>query len=71
MSKIKGFNVHRLKARLPGIVTPQAAALLYHAEPEIVPFFAIGLFAGLRVAELERLDWTTSNGKKDWSMSRR
>ncbi|HPA19080.1 MAG TPA: tyrosine-type recombinase/integrase [Verrucomicrobiae bacterium] len=43
------------------IFTPaEAKALLDTAaarDPEIIPFFAIGLFAGLRVAELERLDW--------------
>jgi len=59
ISEITAFNDHRLKTKLPGILTPeQAAALLEHAEREIVPYFAIGLFAGLRVAELERLDWS-------------
>lgn len=59
MLKVKGFNEHRLKAKLPGILTPEEMALLLErAEPEIVPFFAIGAFAGLRVAELERLDWS-------------
>jgi integrase len=59
MLKIKGFNEHRLKAKLPGILTPEEMALLLErAEPEILPFFAIGAFAGLRVAELERLDWS-------------
>jgi integrase len=31
---------------------------LVNAVPEILPYFAIGLFAGLRRAELERLDWS-------------
>jgi integrase len=35
----------------------QAARLLETAPPEILPFVAIGLFAGLRRAEIERLDW--------------
>jgi integrase len=43
----------------PGILSvEQARALLVNATPELVPFFAIGLFAGLRRAELERLDWS-------------
>jgi integrase len=43
----------------PGIFTvEQAAALLENAAPEIVPYIAIGLFAGLRRAEIERLDWS-------------
>jgi integrase len=43
----------------PGILTvEQASALLVNATPEILPYIAIGLFAGLRRAELERLDWS-------------
>lgn len=42
-----------------GIVSPaQAAALLEHAADSILPVIAIGLFAGLREAELKRLDWS-------------
>ena len=43
----------------PGILTVnQAGALLANAEPDIVPYLAIGLFAGLRTAEIEKLDWS-------------
>jgi len=44
----------------PGILTvPQAAALLENAEQfGLLPFAALGLFAGLRQAELMRLDWS-------------
>ena len=43
----------------PGILTvEQATALLVNAAPEILPYIAIGLFAGLRRAEIERLDWS-------------
>jgi integrase len=31
--------------------------LLEVASPEILPYFAIGAFAGLRASEIERLDW--------------
>jgi integrase len=31
---------------------------LSHSRPEMVPFLAIGAFAGLRSAEIERLDWS-------------
>lgn len=42
-----------------GILTPQEAAMLLSgADAEIRPAIAIGLFAGLRVSELERLDWS-------------
>lgn len=37
---------------------PEAAKLLENAAPEILPYIAIGLFAGLRRAEIERLDWS-------------
>jgi integrase len=43
----------------PGILTvTQAARLLEIATPDVLPHIAIGLFAGLRRAELERLDWS-------------
>lgn len=42
-----------------GIVSPvEAAAMLAGADPEIRAVIALGLFAGLRIAELERLDWS-------------
>ena len=41
-----------------GILTvEQTALLLESAAPELLPYLAIGAFAGLRRAELERLDW--------------
>lgn len=41
------------------IFTPQEIShLLTHSRPEMVPFLAIGAFAGLRSAEIERLDWS-------------
>ena len=43
----------------PGILkVDEARALLENASAEILPYFAIGLFAGLRRAEVERLDWS-------------
>lgn len=40
------------------IFAPQEIAhFLSHARLEMVPFLAIGAFAGLRSAEIERLDW--------------
>jgi integrase len=42
----------------PGILTiEQIVRLLDAASPEILPYFAIGAFAGLRASEIERLDW--------------
>ena len=47
------------KDKPPGILTvEEAAALLTCADDTIRPYLAIGLFAGLRRAELERLDWS-------------
>ena len=40
------------------IFTPaEMGVFLRYARPELVPFLAIGAFAGLRSAEIERLDW--------------
>ena len=36
----------------------EAASLLEAATSDVLPYIAIGLFAGLRRAELERLDWS-------------
>lgn len=33
-------------------------AILKASEPEMIPYFALGAFAGLRSAEIERLDWS-------------
>jgi integrase len=43
----------------PGILSvDETARLLEAATPDILPYVAIGAFAGLRRAELERLDWS-------------
>lgn len=48
----------KLVRKAPGILSPgDAAALLAACPAEIVPAVAIGLFAGLRTAEIARLDW--------------
>jgi len=39
----------------------QAENLLRCASPEIIPFFAVGMFAGLRVDEIMKLDWKHIN----------
>jgi integrase len=42
----------------PGILSvTETARLLEAATSDVLPYLAIGLFAGLRRAELERLDW--------------
>jgi integrase len=59
ISEVASFRTARIKAKLPGILSvKQTAALLENAEAEILPHFALGLFAGLRVAEIGRLDWS-------------
>jgi integrase len=54
------LDVPRAKviSNVPGILTPeQVARLLESASEEMLPYFAIGAFCGLRSAELERLKW--------------
>jgi integrase len=42
----------------PGILSPeQVARLLESASEETLPYWALGAFAGLRSAEIERLEW--------------
>ena len=48
----------RVKSEDTTLFTPEEMAkLLHHAPPDLVPILAIGAFAGIRMAELERLDW--------------
>jgi integrase len=45
-----------------GILTPtQTARLLEATDRELLPYIAIGAFAGLRSSEIERLDWADIN----------
>lgn len=45
-----------------GIFTPdELQAILSEAHPDLVPWLAIGAFAGLRAAELDRLHWEDIN----------
>jgi integrase len=49
----------KIVGEAPGILTVQQTAnLLVAASPELLPYVAIGAFAGLRRAELQRLDWS-------------
>lgn len=65
---IKGMNPFLGMARYKegcsdvSIFTPeQLAALLKKADATLRPFIAVGAFAGLRMAELQRLDWSEIN----------
>src|SRR5262249_38088040 len=56
---LKDVPKAKIASKPPGILTvEQAAALLEHASESMLPFFAIGLFAGLRSAEIARLGWS-------------
>ena len=66
--KVRGYATHNpvtgtSKAKVvrgtPEIFTPeQMRTVLDKAPADFVPYLAIGAFAGLRSAELERLDWS-------------
>jgi len=54
-----GAEKARVVSKAPGILTvTETARLLEAASLDVLPYLAIGLFAGLRRAELERLDWS-------------
>jgi integrase len=49
----------KVVGKAPGILTiNETGRLLESASPELLSYLAIGAFAGLRRAELERLDWS-------------
>ena len=60
---LEGINKARSRKTKPiTVLTPeQTGILLHNASQEIIPFFAIGLFAGLRVDEIMKLDWKHIN----------
>jgi integrase len=57
-----GVTTIEVATEIPGDVQifncEEMAKLLAAAEPEVVPFLALGGFAGLRHAEIKRLDWS-------------
>ena len=55
---VDGVERHSIKAVPPSILTPKhLEQLLLASDPLLVPYIAIGAFAGLRSAELDRLKW--------------
>jgi len=58
-------RVKKVTAREIGILSPeQVAALLENADAAILPYFAIGAFAGVRPEELLRLEWADFKWKQ-------
>jgi integrase len=55
---VEAARKFRVVPSIPGILTPEdAATLLGACHPSIVPGVVIGMFCGLRQAEIARLDW--------------
>ncbi|WP_020493907.1 tyrosine recombinase XerC [Verrucomicrobium sp. 3C] len=58
----------KIRSAQTHIFTPDEVRALLEAAsnvaPEMVPYLALGLFCGLRTAELDRLDWRYVNGKE-------
>jgi integrase len=54
----RGVTIPKIKQAAPAIFTPdKLATVLNAASQDILPFFAIGAFAGLRASEIQRLKW--------------
>lgn len=54
----KTKDVREKVVRAPGVITPaEFTRLLAVASPDVMPYFAIGGFAGMRTEELRDLDW--------------
>lgn len=57
-NELASVSVSREAAGEIEIFTPdEMRAILSHAKPEVVPFLALGAFAGIRHEEIRRLDW--------------
>ena len=57
-SPIAGIERHTVKQAPPSILKPgELARLLAYSPPSLIPYLSVGAFAGLRSAELDRLDW--------------
>jgi site-specific recombinase XerD len=56
--------VKQTQAEIGILTPPEAKKLLESADPAILPRIALGLFAGIRSAELERLSWESINVKR-------
>ena len=55
---VRASRTRRDQARRPAVLSlEQVSALLQSADPKFLPAIAIGLFAGLRPAEVRRLRW--------------
>jgi len=55
---VEQVQLVRVKSDDVVIFTPEEMTkLLHNAPPELVPILAIGAFSGIRMAELNRLDW--------------
>ena len=55
---VRASRTRRDQARRPAVLSlEQVSALLQSADPKFLPAIAIGLFAGLRPAEVRRLCW--------------
>jgi len=62
----KNITIPTVKESAPGIFTPaQMMAILGAAKAEILPFFVLGAFAGLRSSEIQRLAWEEIDLKRD------
>ena len=63
----KGFNVSKIsKKDNPKFLTvPQLTALLNHADPSLIPYLSICVFAGLRSAEAKSLSWLQVDLKRN------
>ena len=55
---VKTADAKEIEGTVGILTVAETARLLEAADAELVPFIAIGAFAGLRRAELERLDWS-------------
>jgi len=55
----ENLRITKVVSETSGIFTPEKMKrLLHNADPGLIPILAIGAFSGIRMAELNRLDWS-------------
>jgi len=64
VEQIQKFEEDNEDEQISILSVEQTTILLKKADQEIIPFLAIAMFAGVRRAELERLDWSAINLEK-------
>jgi integrase len=57
-AKGKGLSAKKLRGEPDILTVEEARRLIANASPDMLPYWSIGLFAGVRPSEIRRLEWS-------------